>query len=178
MAIYKSALREEHIKNCQVKSTNILALTKRFQLGEDMGSTDNNRPGAILLVDDEYHSIFRIKAILDKDGYDIHIARNGLEGLRMARKIKPDLILMDITMPGLDGYDATSLIKKYPGLKETPVVFISARTPAEDMGNSYKVGGTAFINKSFSNQQLRETVAHMMNSVLGKSDFNVKSDTE
>lgn len=143
-----------------------------------MNSRDNKKSGAILLVDDEDASILRIKTILKNEGYDIHIARNDLEGLQMARKVKPDLILMDITMPGMDGYEATSLIKKYPGLKETPVIFITAKTPAEDKGESFKVGGSSFINKSFSNQQLRDTVALMMNSVLGKSDFEVKSDTK
>ena len=74
--------------------------------------------GVILVVDDEDPSITRIKSILNKDGYDIHIDRNGLEGLQKAKKIKPDLILMDISMPGMDGYEATSLIKKCPALKE------------------------------------------------------------
>ena len=132
--------------------------------------------GVILVVDDEDPSIARIKSILNKDGYDIHIARNGLEGLQKAKKIKPDLILMDISMPGMDGYEATSLIKKCPALKETPVIFISAKTPAEDRGKSFKVGGSAFINKTFSNQQLRDTIMLVMKSIFEKSDFNVKSD--
>jgi len=130
------------------------------------------------LVDDEDASILRIRTILKKDGYNIHVAMNGLEGLRTARKVRPDLILMDITMPGMDGYEATSLIKKYPGLKDTPVIFITARTPAEDRGKSFKVGGSTIISKSFSNQQLRDAVSVIMSSILGKSDFEVKSDTK
>lgn len=111
-----------------------------------------------MVVDDDDTVRELIRAILTKEGYKVTSARTGTEAVRFAEKHAPEIIIMDITMPEMDGYEATAAIRKLPGMKEVPILFLTGRTAEEDAGKSFATGGTAFIRKPFSAKQIRDLV--------------------
>ena len=114
--------------------------------------------GKILVIDDDTAITDLIKTVLEKDGFTVLEANSGTEGIDMAAKEKPDLIIMDITMPDMDGYAATEKLKGDDDLKDIPVIFSSGRSPSEDGGRSFAKGGLTFMRKPFTNQQIRDLV--------------------
>ena len=119
----------------------------------------------ILVVDDDVAITELIKSILTKEGYFVFTANNGVEGLKVAEEKKPNLIFMDITMPEQDGYETTELIKKNPELKDVPVIFLSGKSESEDGGRAFAKGGASFIRKPFNNQQLKDLVNLILDTV-------------
>ncbi len=117
-------------------------------------TTDSTIKKSILIIDDDEVITSLIDTILTKEGYEVHIANNGVDGLKMAMEVKPNLIFMDITMPGQDGYETTESIKSRQELFEIPIVFLSGQSEGEDNGKAFAKGGVSFICKPFANQQL------------------------
>jgi CheY-like chemotaxis protein len=129
--------------------------------------TTSTKAGTILVVDDEEAVTGVIQAVLTKEGYQVHLAHNGEEGIKLASQVKPDLIIMDITMPGMDGYEATERIKQDPALADVPVIFLTGKSASEDGGKSFATGGVSFVRKPFTGQQLRDLVTLAMQSLNG-----------
>ena len=94
----------------------------------------------ILLIDDEADILEFVKYNLEKDGYEVFTASNGAEGLEVALKVKPHLILLDMMMPVLDGIETCKAIRQSPTLKNVMVVFLSAVGTEETMLQGYVVG--------------------------------------
>ncbi len=130
-----------------------------------MSSDISSKAGTVLVVDDEEAVTGVIKAVLSKEGYQIHLAHDGLEGVRMAEQVRPDLIIMDITMPGMDGYEATEKLKQIPALANVPIIFLTGKSASEDGGLAFAKGGVSFVRKPFSGKQLRDLVALAMQSL-------------
>ena len=87
----------------------------------------------VLVIDDEENFCNLVKKNLEKtDEFEVQIAINGEDGIRLAREIKPDLILLDVVMPGMDGADVISLIRNDKNIKDTPVVFLTAIVREEE----------------------------------------------
>jgi len=127
-------------------------------MSKAMSKEDTSRPSSILIIDDEESVTGVVKVVLEKEGYSVSIASNGADGLAKAKELKPDLILMDISMPDMDGYAATEKIKENPDLRDIPVIFLSGRSPSEDGGRSFAKGGLTFMRKPFTNQQIKDLV--------------------
>jgi len=104
----------------------------------------------ILLVDDNLDNQYAVKFILEDKGYQVSFARNGAEGVKKAIKEKPDLILMDMMMPGMDGYQATRNIRKRNEFKSLPIIAMTAKTEAEDEGQALDAGCSDYLSKPFS----------------------------
>ncbi len=119
----------------------------------------------ILVIDDEDAITGLMMAILTKEGYTVNIAGNGVDGVASASQCKPDIIFMDITMPDMDGYQATSQIKQNPALRDVPIIFLSGKSASEDGGRSFATGGTTYMRKPFTSQQLRDMVALTLMSI-------------
>ena len=119
----------------------------------------------ILVIDDDSTITDLIKSILTKEGYSVFTANCGKDGLVKAEENHPDLILMDITMPDMDGYQTTQEIKKNPSLADVPVVFLTGKSASEDGGKAFATGGASYVRKPFHNQQLRDLVNLIMSSV-------------
>ncbi len=120
--------------------------------------TISEKKGRILVVDDDSTISLIVTKILKKEGYQVFTANNGRIGIEEALSIQPDLILMDIRMPEMDGYEATDLIKRIPQLTEVPVVFLTGVAPYADAGKAFRKGGVSYICKPFTNVQLLEVV--------------------
>jgi CheY-like chemotaxis protein len=121
--------------------------------------------GKVMIIDDDPVITGLIEAVLKRDGYEVHMANSGGEGIAMAREVKPNLILMDITMPDMDGYEATKQLKADPALMSIPVIFLTGKSASEDGGRAFATGGLTYMRKPFSNQQLRDLVMLAMQSI-------------
>ena len=112
----------------------------------------------ILVVDDSPTVCKIVEVTLTKMGYQVVIAENGLEALAKIEDEKPDLILLDIIMPHMDGYQVCSLIKKKPHYKHIPVVMLSGKDGFFDKVRGRLAGSTGYITKPFQPNVLTETV--------------------
>ena len=112
-----------------------------------------------MLVDDHRDNLDVLVGILKPQGYDIRVALNGEVALDLVGRFEPDLILLDVLMPGMDGFEVCRQLKLNPALRDTPVVFLTARTELEDVVTGFEVGGVDYITKPFREQELRMRVA-------------------
>lgn len=112
----------------------------------------NSAPGerTILIVDDEEDLLDMLSYNLEKDGYEVATARTGLEGLERAREILPDLIILDVMMPEMDGIEACRSIRRDEQLRRTPVIMLTARTQDEDYVRGLDVGADVYLGKPVS----------------------------
>lgn len=125
------------------------------------------RAPRILVIDDEESVTGVIEAVLVREGYEVHIAADGVSGIALASEIRPDMVFMDITMPEMDGYEAATKIRQDPLLSEVPIIFLTGKSPDEDSGEAFRHGGTSYIRKPFSGRQIRDLVKLTMMSVRG-----------
>lgn len=123
-----------------------------------MTSEDVSVSKTVLVIDDDILMADLIREILIEDGHRVCVANDGQAGVDMALEVKPDLILMDITMPGLDGYQATEKLKQSEAVKDVPVIFLTGKSPIEDGGRAFAYGGVSYLMKPFTNQQIRDVV--------------------
>lgn len=116
----------------------------------------------ILIVDDEPEIRFLTRKMLEKAGYEVMEAGNGEEGLRLLKKEKPDLILLDVMMPGLKGWEVCGRIKADERLRNIPVAMFTVRTAEDDIEKSRDCGAEAHINKPFDREELIYTVEKLL----------------
>lgn len=127
------------------------------------GSQDNqqgsvHRP-SLLVVDDVPSNVALLTALLQGRGYLVHAAESGEEALRLADAVSPDLILLDICMPGLDGYETCRRLKCDARFREIPVIFLSSLSDSLDKVRSFSVGGVDFVSKPFESAEVFARVA-------------------
>jgi two-component system, sensor histidine kinase and response regulator len=116
----------------------------------------------ILLVDDNFINIELLKNILQKDGYEIAFAPTGEQALKMVPKLKPNLILLDIMMPGIDGLETCQKLKESGKNQDIPIIFISAKSRPEDIVKGFEAGGVDYITKPFNiNEVLARVRTHL-----------------
>lgn len=116
----------------------------------------------ILIVDDEVQLVLMLKFRLKTMGYEVLEAYNGEEGLRVARREKPDLILLDIMLPMKDGYEVCLELKNDPGYSDIPIVLFSAKTEEADIEKGEKVGADAYITKPFESTVLVDKIEELL----------------
>ncbi len=117
-------------------------------------NNDNKKNARVLIVDDTPKNIHVLGTILKQEGYQINVARNGLEALKMVYKVSPDLILLDIIMPEMDGYDTCKILKQSPETKDIPIIFLTSKTDTEDIIKGFQAGGVDYISKPFNATEL------------------------
>jgi two-component system NtrC family sensor kinase len=106
-------------------------------------------PGNILIVDDEPNNLRVLSTILNDRGYRVRQAIDGPTALKAARVARPDLILLDILMPGMGGYEVCQELKRDPLVREIPVIFLSALNQTQDKVKGFEVGAVDYITKPF-----------------------------
>jgi len=112
----------------------------------------------ILIVEDEDHMLSLLKYNLGKEDYDIDVARDGEEGLGEVKKHRPDLIVSDIMMPKMDGYEFCRKLRKEPDTKTIPFIFLTARGQLPDKIEGLRTGADDYITKPFVPKELVEMV--------------------
>ena len=120
----------------------------------------------ILVVDDEVDFVKMLQARLKIEGYEVLTAEDGIQGIRMARKEKPDLIILDIMMPGLDGHSVCDMLKKSTLTWSIPVIYLTARTGQADELTAMEKGAEYYLTKPYNPAVLME----MIKSALTKNE--------
>lgn len=133
----------------------------------------------ILLIDDEDDILEFVKYNLERDGYEVFTAANGAEGLNVALRVKPHLILLDMMMPVLDGIETCKAIRNSPALKNVMVVFLSAVGSEETQLQGYNAGADDYINKPIKMNILRSRVQAILKRIAPTdSSQELTIDTE
>ncbi len=104
----------------------------------------------ILLIDDEPEVIETVKFLLNLKNFDVVDARDGVEGLTKAKEEKPDLILLDIMLPNMNGYEVCANLKRDPETSNIPVLFLTARDDTDSVIRAHRAGADDYIVKPFS----------------------------
>lgn len=118
-------------------------------------NTDKNtRIPTLLIVDDNPNNIQLVKAILSLRGYRLLIAKTGMEALEAVNVTLPDLIILDIMMPGMDGFEVCRHLKNDPTTRDIPIVFLTAKSHIDDIMKGFELGAVDYITKPFSANEL------------------------
>ena len=104
----------------------------------------------ILIVDDEPNIVMSLEYAFKKKDFEVFIARDGTEALEIAEKERPDLVLLDIMMPEMDGYETLKQVRGNKELMHTEVVFLSAKSKEKDIEKGLKMGADSYLTKPFS----------------------------
>lgn len=125
-----------------------------------MTETDIDISGAkILIVDDKKENLELLTEILEAQGYDIAFAQDGLKALEIATLFLPDLILLDVMMPGIDGFETCQRMKLITDLRDIPVIFVTAKTDISDIVEGFKLGAIDYVTKPIRHEEIIVRVA-------------------
>ena len=103
--------------------------------------------GKILIIEDNEQNLYLLSFILNKHGYAVETARDGAEGIIAALRASPDLILLDIQLPGMDGYAVAHRLKSHPSLSDTPIIAVTSYAMMGDREKALESGCTGYIKK-------------------------------
>lgn len=116
----------------------------------------------ILIVDDEPNIVMSLEYTFKKNNFEVFIARDGLEALDILKSNFPDVIILDVMMPMVDGYATLEQIRKDKNLEHTKVIFLSAKNKASDIEKGMALGADAYLTKPFSIKKVVETVLELL----------------
>jgi len=116
--------------------------------------SEGNQNSRILIVDDTIKNIQVLGTVLKQEGYNINVAQNGQQALDVVQKVAPDLILLDVMMPVMDGFEACKLLKENPETREIPVVFLTAKVETDDIVKGFELGAVDYVTKPFNTTEL------------------------
>lgn len=112
----------------------------------------------ILIVEDEKNIVLSLRMLLSKLGYEVLCVDNGVEALEISRSFKPDLVLLDIILPGIDGYLVCQAMREEQETAKIPIVFISAMSREEDLKRAYQAGASDYLIKPFTPEKIKKTL--------------------
>jgi DNA-binding response OmpR family regulator len=118
----------------------------------------------VLVADDDEDILALVEFRLAHAGYGVVKAPDGEAALRLAAQCRPDLVILDVRMPGIDGYEVTRQIRASTGLGPVPVILISAGVQEQHVARGYEAGASDYMRKPFSGQELLERVAMALGS--------------
>ena len=130
----------------------------------------NIKDFTILIVDDVPRNIQVVANILNSKGYKLLFSQSATKAIEIVKNKNIDLILLDIMMPGMDGYEVCREIKEIPDKKDIPVIFLTAKNDIESVTKGFRAGGVDYIVKPFNNEEL---VARVETHLKLKDAFNV-----
>ena len=116
----------------------------------------------VLIVDDSPSQLLVLKRIVEAQGHEVVTAEDGQQGVDMAKKHIPDLILMDVVMPNLNGFQATRSITREPTTKHIPVILVTTKDLDTDRVWGMRQGAKAYITKPFSESELSELIVQYL----------------
>lgn len=155
--------------NAQDLIARIEKMTKARMATGEVVQLDNFRdlkkkidPKTILVIEDDETMRAAMKKIFELDGYIVKLAADGTELATLLDSVSPDLILLDIGLPWLNGYELGQLLKEHKDLKKIPLVFVSGKTSDEDIRKAFEIGADDFVKKPFEIEKLKKTVATLL----------------
>ncbi|MFS3039008.1 response regulator [Bacteroides nordii] len=122
----------------------------------------------ILIVDDVMSNVLLLKVLLTNEKFQIATASNGRQALDQVIKEKPDLVLLDVMMPDMSGFEVSQQLKANPETAEIPIIFLTALNSTADIVKGFQVGGNDFISKPFNKEELIIRVTHQISLIAAK----------
>lgn len=135
---------------------------------ENFETQINKSDYKILIVDDIMSNVLLLKVLLTKENYQICTASNGTDAIRVTHEEMPDLILLDIMMPDMSGYEVAQVLKKDETTKEIPIIFLTALNSSADIVRGFECGCSDFVPKPFNKEELMIRVMHQISLVAAK----------
>ena len=139
-----------------------------MDVGETLESKINLSEYKILIVDDVVSNVLLLKILLTNEKFQVCTANNGTTCIEMARKEHPDLILLDVMMPDISGFDTAVVLKKEEETKEIPIIFLTALNTPADLVHGFQVGASDFLTKPFNKEELVMRVMQQISLVAAK----------
>ncbi len=140
--------------------------------------TEERKEINLLIVDDNPKNLQVLAALFSEEKYRVVVAQNGLQAIKSVEAIIPDLILLDVVMPEMDGFETCRQLKASPSMKDIPIIFLTAKTETEDIVKGFELGAIDYIAKPFNQFELfarvqthleikfsRETIARQRNDL-------------
>ena len=116
----------------------------------------------ILIVDDEPNIVVPLEFIMEQAGFDVSVAHSGEAALEIIPKFQPDLILLDIMLPGIDGYEVCEIVRLNSDWQNIRIIFLTAKGREVDIAKGMFLGADAYITKPFSNTQVMRRVKELL----------------
>ena len=135
---------------------------------QSLESNINRSDYKILIVDDVVSNVLLLKILLTNEKFQVCTANNGTSCIEMARKEHPDLILLDVMMPDMNGFDTATILKKEVETKEIPIIFLTALNTPQDLVHGFQVGANDFLTKPFNKEELVMRVTQQISLVAAK----------
>ena len=123
----------------------------------------------ILIVDDEPNVVMPIQFLMEQQGYRVMIAERGEDALDLIYQYKPDLVLLDIMLPGIDGYEVCEIIRLNPNYRNVKIIFLTAKGREVEIAQGLALGADAYITKPFSNAELLAKVKELLEKTYEKA---------
>ncbi len=120
-------------------------------------------PKTVLIVDDEPNIVVPIEFLMEQNGYSVLVAGSGEEALEIIAKHNPDLVLLDIMLPGIDGYEVCEIMRLDPKWQKIKIIFLTAKGRDVDVAKGMVLGADAYVIKPFSNVEIIENVRKLLN---------------
>lgn len=139
-----------------------------MELNETFESQINRSDYKILIVDDVVSNVLLLKILLTNEKFQVCTASNGKQCIEVAQNEHPDLILLDVMMPDLNGFDTAVILKKDPTTQEIPIIFLTALNNPNDLVKGFQVGANDFLTKPFNKEELVMRVMHQIQLVAAK----------
>lgn len=121
----------------------------------------------ILIADDEPNIVISLEFLLQREGYDVLVARDGQEALNSIRTHRPDLVLLDVMMPHLSGFEVCQAVRAEPDLQNVRIIMLTAKGRAADLAKGTALGADAYTTKPFSTRDLAAQIAQMLQATTG-----------
>jgi DNA-binding response OmpR family regulator len=116
----------------------------------------------VLIVDDEPNIVLSLEFLLRQQGYEVSVARDGEEALAAASRLRPDLVVLDVMLPGLDGFEVCRRLRERPEHGGLKILLLTARGRDVDRVRGMDEGADAYVSKPFSTRELMKTVAELL----------------
>jgi DNA-binding response OmpR family regulator len=116
----------------------------------------------ILIVDDEPNVVVPIQFLMEQQGYRVMTAERGEDALDLIYQYKPDLVLLDIMLPGIDGYEVCEIVRLNPNFRKVKIIFLTAKGREVEIAKGLALGADAYISKPFSNTTLVARVKELL----------------
>jgi DNA-binding response OmpR family regulator len=116
----------------------------------------------ILIVDDEPNVVVAIQFLMQQQGYKVLIAERGEDALDLIYQYKPDLVLLDIMLPGIDGYEVCEIVRLNPNYRNVKIIFLTAKGREVEIAKGLALGADAYITKPYSNAELVAKVKELL----------------
>ncbi len=121
-------------------------------------------PRKVLIVDDEPNIVTALEFLFRRSGYEVRLATNGAEALQEVDSFQPDVVLMDVMMPGRSGYEVCQHLREQPELARIKIVMLSAKGSEAEVNKGLSLGADLYVTKPFSTQELVNTIDRLFAS--------------